>query len=506
MPSGPFPVKRRHHNLVSATQPPITGPIEKGKGRGNSSGRGHGKPKGPTAPAIDNELFYNTVFQVDANGQANGTTYATEEGFMGNAFTYVGNAAVASNVFAFDGTGDYLNCSVGTNLVWVMGSSFSIELRDVKFTAATTAVLISSYNALAGERCWMLRWSSVTGTLGFIGSSNGTDDVEYAGYTWTPLTDGTSYNITCTWDGADVRLYIDGAYVAKTACTIQFNLIGHALRIGCNFSSGAAANFFNGTIRAVRLTKGHARTISETSITLPTLPFPTSGTPVDANYPNVVLLLGYDGTMNRIRDFGPYDWRPTLFGSVAGDEVNTLADGTPSITHNGTTDYSTLPDDPLFELGSGDFTLEVFARHTTVDATGQSYITKWNTPSNRSWLFDWLGSNTPDIARLARSSNGTGAAASVNGAEFTPTVNQFYHVSVCRNGSNHRLFVDGTQSGTTETTAVTLFDGSSVVRVGAVYSSSVTNFMKGQLAEIRVTKAARYTGNFTAPTGVLPHG
>ena len=35
----------RHHNLVAATQPPITGPIDKGKGKSNTAGKGKGRPK-----------------------------------------------------------------------------------------------------------------------------------------------------------------------------------------------------------------------------------------------------------------------------------------------------------------------------------------------------------------------------------------------------------------------------------------------------------------------------
>lgn len=39
----------RHHNLISATQPNITGPINKGGGKSNTSGKGHGKGNGASA-------------------------------------------------------------------------------------------------------------------------------------------------------------------------------------------------------------------------------------------------------------------------------------------------------------------------------------------------------------------------------------------------------------------------------------------------------------------------
>ena len=459
---------------------------------------------GSTPEELVNGYFYNTVFQIDANGQADGTSYATEEGFMANTFTYQGNAAIASNVFTFDGTGDYIECSRGNNMLWVPGSSLTLELRDVKFnSAASNQVLISSYNASGDNRCWMLIWDGTS--LKFTQSTDGAAQNDIASYSWTPLTDGTAYKITCTWDGLNVRLYVNNQYVAGGAFTGTFFLAGQALRIGCNFSGGAGANFFNGTIRAVRVTKGRARLVGEGAISLPTLPWPTSGSTTDANYPDVVLLAGYDSTMSRVRDFGPYDWALPLSGNAAGTGAVTLADGTGSIALDGTGDYIQLWDDALFEFGSGDWTVETFARHT-VNNADHTYVSKYSTTADRSWAFIYRGASATDILEMLRSSNGTGTTSPVQSAAFTPTVDVFYHQAVCRDGSNHRIFSGGTQTGTTNTTAVTLFDGVAQLRIGVINSGGLGLYMNGYLAEVRITKGvARYTANFTAPTGVLPH-
>lgn len=53
----------RHHNLIAATQPPITGPIDKGKGRSNTAGKGKGKSKNPSAGGVSQlgALAYNST-------------------------------------------------------------------------------------------------------------------------------------------------------------------------------------------------------------------------------------------------------------------------------------------------------------------------------------------------------------------------------------------------------------------------------------------------------------
>ena len=455
----------------------------------------------------DDAYYYNVAFLVDADGQANGTSYATDESRHAHTFTYAGSAAVASNEFTFNGTTDYLQCDLGTtdNVLWTPGSRFTIELRGVKFDSSSgRRVLISSYEGDVGEECWV--WRLDTGSLGIVISDDGTNDTTYAGYSWTPLTDGTAYDLTVTWDGTTIRQYIDGLFVSSSAYSGKPFAAKQPLRVGCDFDASAIRDPFDGKIRAVRFSKGIARwTNGSGCYTRPKLPYTTTqATTTDTNWDDVVLLLtAEDG--GRIRDASPYDWPITVNGnSAVSTSVEPFADAN-SITFDGTGDYLSIPDCSWLELGANDFTLECFARHTVITAAHR-YISKYTTTSDRSYSFGYRGDVAGDPMTMTRSSNGTGTETTINN-NWGPSADTWYHTAYTRSGTTGRHFADGTQLGSDQTDSITYFNGTSVMQIGAYNSSGITNEMNGYLTEVRVTiGTARYTAGFTAPSAVLPRG
>jgi hypothetical protein len=69
------------------------------------------------------------------------------------------------------------------------------------------------------------------------------------------------------------------------------------------------------------------------------------------------------------------------------------------------------------------------------------------------------------------------------------------HVALCRSGTSTRLFLNGTQVGSTQTDSTNY--ASTEFQLGG------SNF-NGLVDEVRITKGvARYTGNFTAPTAAF---
>ena len=79
--------------------------------------------------------------------------------------------------------------------------------------------------------------------------------------------------------------------------------------------------------------------------------------------------------------------------------------------------------------------------------------------------------------------------------------NQWYHWAYTRDTSgNQRVFLDGTQTGSTYTTARNYTDDK--LWIGAKYDGS--EYFTGYQSDIRITKGlARYTANFTPPTAAL---
>ena len=80
------------------------------------------------------------------------------------------------------------------------------------------------------------------------------------------------------------------------------------------------------------------------------------------------------------------------------------------------------------------------------------------------------------------------------------TANTWQHIAACKSGSSTRLFVNGTQVGSTYTDTDT-YDSArwEIGRVSGLFP------LNGYIDDFRVTKGvARYTANFTAPTQAFP--
>jgi hypothetical protein len=74
----------------------------------------------------------------------------------------------------------------------------------------------------------------------------------------------------------------------------------------------------------------------------------------------------------------------------------------------------------------------------------------------------------------------------------------FYHVAVCRSGTDTKMFVDGTQIGSTYSDSNDYLT-SDLNQIGRYVYNSNYDF-KGYMDELRISRMARYTANFTAPS------
>ena len=80
---------------------------------------------------------------------------------------------------------------------------------------------------------------------------------------------------------------------------------------------------------------------------------------------------------------------------------------------------------------------------------------------------------------------------------------QWYHIAVCRASGSTRMFVNGTQVGSTYVDTTTYLQ--TPVFIGSSYLGT-TELLNGYIDDMRVTKGlARYTANFTPPTTAFPN-
>jgi len=162
--------------------------------------------------------------------------------------------------------------------------------------------------------------------------------------------------------------------------------------------------------------------------------------------------------------------------------------GAGSIFFDGTGDNISLDFSTDYAFGSGDFTVECWIRPQTLVGT--------------DYIFDLR--NAPSLVPVLYLDNGVlkySNPITVRITGSTLTTNTWYHIALARSGTSTKLFVNGTQVGSTYTdttvySAATPFFGSN-------YQNSVGSNFHGYMDEIRVSNIARYTSNFTAPTAAF---
>ena len=146
-------------------------------------------------------------------------------------------------------------------------------------------------------------------------------------------------------------------------------------------------------------------------------------------------------------------------------------------------------------LGSGDFTIEFWTYQFDI-------IT--NPVNNQiSTLFDATFDGSPLVGRWAMSSTSSNGRAKVGNAGLASSasssikLDQWQHHALCRSGSTTTYYVDGVAGSSTSNYTGTM-GGISKPCLGALYKSSNRQYSCNALfRQVRLTKAARYTGNFT---------
>jgi hypothetical protein len=84
----------------------------------------------------------------------------------------------------------------------------------------------------------------------------------------------------------------------------------------------------------------------------------------------------------------------------------------------------------------------------------------------------------------------------------TVALNTWSHVAIVRNGNVFALYINGTASGTPITTSAAMPSASAYLYVGQ--GDNTGGGMIGNIDDVRMTNAARYTTNFTPPAVELP--
>lgn len=365
----------------------------------------------------------------------------------------------------FDGTGDYL--SVADNTALQLGSgNFTVEFW-VNFSS------IAGYATL-----WDKGYNNAGGIFLQTGNGNGRLIVYASG---SAVITETGTGTTGTWihyalvrNGTTLTLYRDGISTGTATNSTNFNSSA-LMGIGVNVT-GTPLSYLTGYISNLRIVKGTA---------VYTANFTPSTQPLTA-VAGTTLLTCCD---NRFIDESPNNFAITRAGGVrvANFSPHKAVAQTPrsySTYFDGTGDLVQLASSSAFNLGEGDFTIEMWVNLDVTNIQGQYFFQSTGFNPN---MFLW---NNGVI--YLRTSETTGDIITPTASGIVAGV--WTHVACVRSGNTYRIYINGNLLATGTSTAVTsanseLFFGKNV---------------KGYISNYRLVKGtAVYTANFTPPTQPL---
>ena len=182
------------------------------------------------------------------------------------------------------------------------------------------------------------------------------------------------------------------------------------------------------------------------------------------------------------------------FETVGSVQISTAQSqfGGSSLSFNGTTSQLTAYATPNITFGTADFTIELWLR---LNAVGSEYDFFDMRPTGTNGIYPLIYVATNNTVRWWINST------DVITSTATLSANTWYHISICRASGSTKLFINGTQSGSTYTDTNNYLCGQ--LSLGCSVNSLY--FLNGYIDDFRITKGyARYTTNFTVPSATFP--
>ena len=320
------------------------------------------------------------------------------------------------------------------------------------------------------------------------------NNVAYVGTFGTGLITGTSVMADYSWNhiavtrsGSTLTLWVNGT--SQGTASHSVNLTSTDMKIGTN-RTGVSP--YNGNISDFRLVKSAVYTTAFSPPTAPLTAIANTEILTCTNKNDI-----WDATSARNNMI-------TRNGNVVASNTQRQFTGSSAVYFDGTGDYLDFEKRDEYQFESGiDFTVEgwwymvsisrpLISMGTGVDASPAHY-SDWNLYYNGSGNLNWYAySNGGSVLRQFA---------------WTPSTATWYHIAVTRSGTDMKAFVNGTQVGTTLTDSTSWkgYSGTRPLRVGRfIYGGGTSAYLNGYAQDIRITKGlARYTANFTAPTGLF---
>lgn len=201
-----------------------------------------------------------------------------------------------------------------------------------------------------------------------------------------------------------------------------------------------------------------------------------------------ILLLhgdGGDGSTSII-DSSLYGRTVSIVGNTQIDTAQSKFGA--SILFDGAGDYLELDGSSDFAFGTGDFTVDFWFR---INSGTLHYLFDCR-PDGSNGVYPTLYYNS-GLKYLVNSTDRISGGTLSSGT--------WYHIALARSGTDTKLFIDGTQTGSTYSDSNNYLNGTDRPIIGSSGHPEGGGALNGWLDEYRVSKGiARWTANFTPPT------
>ena len=361
--------------------------------------------------------------------------------------------------FVLDGNGDDIRVPDTADFTFGSGD-FTIEGWAHQTANSSWRSFVMKYTTNNASSSWFYGFLNGTQYFYFYhGASAGvffaSSDGTVSG-TVKPIPLNTWVHCAVTRSGNVFRMFENGVQV----CTMTVNETNNDSSARLSIGQDADGNYdFAGYFSDVRVYKGVAKY--------------TSNFVVPATSPDIL---------------------PDTPSGVSGSsKLAKVTDG--AVSFDGSGDYLSLSSSSDLEMGTGDFTIEMYVYSTDSSTDTQDrrfFATEANATSSIQ-----VGhiNTTAGIVEYADQGN-----ANIRVTGTTSILNKWTHVAVVRNSGTVSLYIDGKSEGTPATDSNS--KTASTPTIGKYPGAS--GHFKGFLSNIRVLKGtALYTANFTPPTREL---
>ena len=367
----------------------------------------------------------------------------------------------------FDGASDYLSTTVST----IGTGAFTFECWANFETLASNEILFSM-----GAYSPALYYRSASSELAIYHSS--------AFYTtgFTPQTN-TWYHIAMVRESnGNIKVYINGEQKGTTQ-TYTTDITNTTCYIGYDTTTA----YYEGWISDARLVVGTA--VYTANFTPPTAPLSSSGAELHIKGTDASIIDKSQGSNLK------------LVGNTTGSTTQVKFANTKSMYFDGTGDL--IASSPV-SFGNS-FTAEAWIYQPVTagnGGAGDDVFSVWNNSNGQKAILLRI-----DGTSLTLFVSYDGSTNNISGlAGGTINTNTWHHVALTWDGSNYRLFLDGTVVQT-QASSTAPYSSTQKLQIGSSKSGTSgaqDGYYQGYIQDARFTSGlARYTANFTPPTEPL---